>query len=79
LCIVVSPQTLPTDFKDLWRSSCRLFRKYRRYNDRVIVDAVDDPPLMANVSYAQLVTVASNTRHRTRLRHRQPLASLETA
>jgi hypothetical protein len=69
---------LPTYFDDLGWNSGRLFREDFGYHDRIVVDAVDNPALVTDVSHAQLMTVAAHTRHWARLRHRQTLSFLKT-
>ena len=48
-------------------------------DDRVVIDPINDPPLMTSVSHAQLMTVTAHAGDRTRLRHREPLSSLKPA
>ena len=76
---VIPPQTRLASLHDPGRSLSRLLAEHVDDHDRVGVDSKNHSPSLVPVQNPKFVTSPSNRSHRSRMRHRNSLATLQTS
>jgi hypothetical protein len=66
-----------TNIYDSFGSFARLFVENFEYDNRIIVNAVDNAPGQIGVNNSQFVAMTADTRHRARTRHCKQFALLQ--
>src|SRR5712692_7648534 len=76
-CQIVLAKTLPTPFDNGIWCLARGLLEYIQNQDPILINTINNPPILVLITHSQLVTASADVRQRARLRKRKRLALLQ--